>query len=205
MLSSSGKGASATLMADRKIETDVALPGTNYSLIVREVSRGEGVMGMLDIRILHQGVPVGSYSRNYPSLFDTFYPFKQKGREFALYSPDYTGTRLLSLPDCRDIGGEAPDRAGFCPTGYYIPPEADGQYGFVSGCQWGDDSSWKIEYLDLSGAADGIIVRDDRFGYIELPNNITLAEAIKVIDSENGFVRIITERTFSIVTGRELV
>ena len=29
-------------------------------------------------------------------------------------------------------------------------------HGFVAGCVWGDDSSWKIEYLDLSKADEGI-------------------------------------------------
>jgi hypothetical protein len=33
---------------------------------------------------------------------------------------------------------------------------------------WGDDSSWKLQYLDLSQIRQGIIHRDDRFGYVEL-------------------------------------
>ena len=32
----------------------------------------------------------------------------------------------------------------------------------------GDDSSWKVQYLDLSAVEDGIIRRDERFGYVEL-------------------------------------
>ena len=51
-------------------------------------------------------VQVGEYERNYPSLLDTFAPFHLDGRDLALYSPDYTCTRLLELPSCRDIGGE---------------------------------------------------------------------------------------------------
>ncbi|HKH90368.1 MAG TPA: hypothetical protein VKA54_01130, partial [Gemmatimonadaceae bacterium] len=46
---------------------------------------------------------IGEYERNYPSLFDTFHPFRADGRGLALYSPHYTGTRLLELPSCRDI------------------------------------------------------------------------------------------------------
>jgi hypothetical protein len=38
----------------------------------------------------------------------------------------------------------------------------------VWGCIWGDDSSWKVQYLDLSRIQDGLINRDERFGYIEL-------------------------------------
>jgi hypothetical protein len=44
----------------------------------------------------------------------------------------------------------------------------DGSFGFVWGCYWGDDSSWKVQYLDLSLIQEGIIMRDDRFGYVEL-------------------------------------
>lgn len=36
------------------------------------------------------------------------------------------------------------------------------------GCYWGDDTSWKVQYLDLSRVQQGIISRDDRFGYVEL-------------------------------------
>lgn len=56
-----------------------------------------------------------------------------------------------------------------------------GTFGFVCGCHWGDDSSWKIQYLDLSRAAEGIIVRDARMGYIELLGDAAkLADAIDV-------------------------
>jgi hypothetical protein len=33
---------------------------------------------------------------------------------------------------------------------------------------WGDDTSWKIQFLDLSRLNEKVLVRDDRFGYIEL-------------------------------------
>ena len=36
------------------------------------------------------------------------------------------------------------------------------------GCYWGDDNSWKVQYLDLSEIEKGIIRRDERFGYAEL-------------------------------------
>lgn len=43
-----------------------------------------------------------------------------------------------------------------------------GDFGFVWGCYWGDDSSWKVQYLDLSRIEEGMISRDERFGYVEL-------------------------------------
>lgn len=94
------------------------------------------------------GVVLGSYVRGYPSLFKTFHPFELAGKSLALYSPANTATRIMELPSCRDLGGEEPHSTGFCPVEYYVPPGKD--FGFVAGCVWGDDSSWKIQFLDLS-------------------------------------------------------
>lgn len=137
------------------------------------------------------GVKIGEYERNYPSLFNTFHPFVQDGQVYALYSKDYTATRVMSLPDCKDICGEERDSFGFCPTGYAVPYSTDecgcekfpceycgrkaqgedlfnGQFGFVCGCIWGDDSSWKIQYLDLSDLKNGKIKRESWMGYVEM-------------------------------------
>ncbi len=65
---------------------------------------------------------IGEYVRNYHSYAEsTFYPFQSKGKWYALYSKDYTCTRLMSLPDCKDLGGEEPDSCGFCPVEMYVP------------------------------------------------------------------------------------
>ena len=208
---------------------------------------------------LHMGVfvtddqgerQIGQYDRNYHGYGEaTFCPFKLGDRWFALYSKDYTSTRLMSLPDCTDIGGENRHSCGFCPVEYFVPmlcgqefddsdpkpevanhrpdiwaldvggrcywpddkdhPHPDeakkaaylkareeshaamdawykrhpfierhATFGFVAGCIWGDDSSWKIQFLDLSKAAEGKITRDERFGYIELPSGVDLKDAI---------------------------
>ena len=88
----------------------------------------------------------------------------------------------MELPSCKDICGEEPGTFGFCPTGFYVPETKhlgedwgdgeivgpDGQFGFVCGCIWGDDCSWKIQHLDLSKITEGVLTHDDRFGYIEL-------------------------------------
>src|SRR5262245_32313419 len=176
---------------------------------------------------------IGEYERNYPSLFRTFATFRADGRDLALYSPDYTATRLLDLPSCRDIGGEEPNSGGFCPVEFFVPYFVDLDYrvgdaeprrirkqmpaaqelvertipitraaangrpvrvdcghyvavggltqhpfGFVAGCVWGDDSSWKLQYLDLSQAASGILRREERFGYVELPDGLRLENAV---------------------------
>jgi len=94
----------------------------------------------------------------------------------------------MELPSCEVIAQEEAKSHGFCPVGYKVPfsdnEEAgrgdglNGQFGFVSGCVWGDDCSWKLQYLDLSRIDEGIIQRDDRFGYVELPRDVDLKHAI---------------------------
>src|SRR5688500_20337546 len=49
---------------------------------------------------------IGEYVRNYSSFFSTFHPFQQNGKWYALYSKEYTATRVMELPSCRDIAGE---------------------------------------------------------------------------------------------------
>jgi len=44
--------------------------------------------------------------------------------------------------------------------------------GFCCGCVWGDDSSWKIQLLDLRKIEEGIIINKPSFGYIEVPRKV---------------------------------
>lgn len=129
-------------------------------------------------------VLLGSYERNYSSMYNTFEPFEQNGKHYALISSDYTTTSVLSLPDCKIIATEGDWNCwGFCPTGFYVPAVGDkrvyfendkakanmqGNFGFVCGCVWGDDGSWKVQFLDLSEIEQGKVIRDDRLGYVEL-------------------------------------
>lgn len=186
-------------------------------------------------------IPIGKYTRNYHALFNTFFPFEMNGKELALYSTDYTATRIMELPSCKDLGGEEFANDGFCPVDYFVPtyyeletisdyegekpvrrlsnvnnpkePPIDERidthtwtnlntnlqqsskslyraltptlyypFGFVAGCVWGDDSTDKVQYLDLSKADQGILVREEKFGYIELPDNVSLSDAIDMSD-----------------------
>lgn len=159
-------------------------PGTWNSTLV-EVFRRSGVDGNPE--------RICQYERNY-GMLRTFEPFRQQNREFALISPHYTRTSVLDLSSGKVIAEESgtnPSGYGFCPVGFYVPDWWDvndgstlpgskywsaddewpmGDFGFVWGCQWGDDSSWKVQYLNLSRVQDGIISRDERFGYVELAN-----------------------------------
>lgn len=128
------------------------------------------------------------YLRNY-GLLQTFEPFRQGNRQLALISRCYTRTAVLDLASGEVIAEESPANSGFCPVGFFVPDWWDlhdgstipgcqhwcaddewpvGDFGFVWGCAWGDDSSWKVQYLDLSRVQEGIIGRDERFGYVEL-------------------------------------
>lgn len=195
-----------------------------YRATTEAIQNRHGTWNSLCVSIWNGDAKIGEYVRNYHSLFNTFHPFRQGDQHYALYSKDYTSTRVMSLPDCKDLGGEPRHAFGFCPTGYAVPDEEmvvrdwdpkdpkpynprhdlekwpnhdakefkeacnesdvlfkawderhpfktvplNAPFGFICGCVWGDDSSWKIQYLDLSRASEGIVVRDDRFGYIEL-------------------------------------
>jgi len=130
---------------------------------------------------------IGEFKRNYSALYSTWAPFEQDGKFYALCSRDYTATAVMALPECEIIAEETPHGFGFCPTGFYVPThmkrwieddepeplpeEWQGKFGFVCGCIWGDDSSWKIEFLDLSEITEGKVTRDHRLGYVELPGS----------------------------------
>lgn len=68
---------------------------------------------------------IGKYLRNYPLYAkETFYPFQSSdGNWYAVYSANYTCTRVMKLFDDRieDWCGEEPSNNGFCPTEFYIP------------------------------------------------------------------------------------
>jgi hypothetical protein len=139
----------------------------------------------------NQAERVGEYLRTYNNMLQTFEPFRQGARELALISRDYTVTAVMDLATGEIIAeeNEKDPGYGFCPVGFYVPDWCDvndgsvipgskywdadkewptGDFGFVWGCYWGDDSSWKVQHLDLRRVQEGIIARDDRFGYVEL-------------------------------------
>jgi hypothetical protein len=183
-----------------------------YFARATELPGNAGRRATLHVEIVREadGTVVGEYGRNYSPLFKTFLPFTQRGSQYALYSPDYTATRILELPSCRDLGGEDPDPGGFCPVDYWASP--DGLWGLVAGCVWGDDTSWKLQYLDLSRVPEGVLVRDDRLGYVELADELALADAVTVGENPadeheaNGgpWIAVRTTRRFQLPSGREL-
>ena len=146
---------------------------------------------------------IGEYTRNYPNNYRAFHPFMKDGKEYALYSTHYTATQVMELPSCKEIAAENPCARGFCPVDFYVPYDPkygiNGHFGFVAGCNWGDDHSWKIQYLDLSEIEKGLIKRDARFGYIHIPSkSIPLKDCIDMdymclneVDPEDNDYRVL--------------
>jgi hypothetical protein len=165
------------------------MPRERYTTRVRTVVQPRGPRDTVHVEVLDGDQVVAGYDRNY-AMMGTFEPFRQGDDMFALVSPHYTATSVLDLRTGEIIASEEPDGRGFCPVGFYVPDWWDinsgrvlpgssmwrpadhewptGDFGFVWGCRWGDDSSWKVQYLDLSDVRAGILRRDDRFGYLPL-------------------------------------
>jgi hypothetical protein len=63
-------------------------------------------------------------------------------------------------------------------------------FGFIAGCYWGDDSSWKIQKLDLTKAYKGKVKLEESFGYLEMPDKIDLRDCIDLDYYDNEGCRI---------------
>jgi hypothetical protein len=164
-------------------------PRDRYTARATELVTPPGTWTTVHVEVLDGERVIAEYDRNYRML-QTFEAFRQGDRTFALISTHYTATAVLDLQTGEVIAAEEPASNGFCPVGFYVPdwwdlhdgtklpgsmhwrPDDDqwpiGDFGFVWGCIWGDDSSWKVQYLDLTCIQDGVIGRDERFGYLKL-------------------------------------
>jgi hypothetical protein len=264
-------------------------PAPFYAKVLNKKDNGKGYWNYLNVGIFQRAeadttvrgytkpqisagdVQIGEYQRNYSTMYRTFHPFELRGKWYALYSKDYTSTRIMALPSCKDLGGEERDQWGFCPVDYWVPglhyiqsvcdpgcprektethkpdftksctctivhrhgcpicPETrvknesctckeewdefykkhhiwhfpDRVHGFVAGCVWGDDNSWKIEHLDLTHADLGVVTRTARFGYIEMPAHLDLDKAVN-LEAGDGYMwlRIATETNYDLDTGK---
>lgn len=156
-----------------------------------DTNKTPGTWTTCHVEVLEGERVVGSYDRNY-AMLQTFEPFRQGDRIFALIAPDYTATSVMDLQTGEVVASEEPNSFGFCPVGFYVPDWWDvndgsvlpgslhwsedkewpsGDFGLVWGCVWGDDSSWKVQYLDLSEVGSGRVRREERFGYVKLASS----------------------------------
>jgi hypothetical protein len=180
------------------VDTDFEIPTRpkprdRYAIKTSDKPNGAGISSSTTVEVLlRHGArvePMCTYERNH-AMFQTFEPFRQGTRALALVSRDYQKTAVIDVVSGEIIAEEElTGRGEFCPAGFYVPDWWDihdgsvipgsarwssddewptGDFGFVWGCVWGDDSSWKVQYLDLRRVQEGIILRDERFGYVEL-------------------------------------
>ena len=163
-----------------------------YKLEIEKVDHGKGYWHTQKCKAIEvsTGRVAGEWEYKYSGR-PPFEVFRQNEKRFALMSTHYTATSVIDLQTGVIIASEEANGHGFCPVGFYVPDwydvhdnsivpgskywhkrneEPSGKYGFVWGCVWGDDTSWKLQYLDLSKIQEGIISRDERFGYVELAN-----------------------------------
>lgn len=217
------------------VETDFEippLPKPRDKYVVRDSPkpRGPGIWDATSVEVFRRDAPgvldrICTYERNY-AMLQTFEPFRQGSREFALISRYYTCTAVLDLASGEVIAEEPNVSGGFCPVGFYVPDWWDlhspkipgskywsedyewpsGNFGFVWGCYWGDDSSWKVQYLDLSRVQQGVISREERFGYVALAvsgfKNPCLLPDVEVsgMSKPPGFIRPYRENGINRVT-----
>lgn len=184
-----------------------------YAYTAQEIERGEGVGSHLLVTLYVSQpsglVKIGEYVRNYHNMFHTFCPFEQDRKEYALFSRDYGRTSVMSLPDCTEIAIDQ-DSKGFCPVDFYVPvkdedyndedSDINGSFGFVAGCYWGDDRSWKIRFIDLSMISEGKVSVDGRLGYIQMPRKAdSLGDLIDTTwwDRDDQIVEITCVKSFS--------
>lgn len=71
-----------------------------------------GAWNHVHVDVLRAGTVVAAYDRDYPML-QTFEPFRQGDRDFALISADYTATSVIDLASGEVVAGEEPAGSGF--------------------------------------------------------------------------------------------
>jgi len=199
--------------------------GTPFMIECTSIENSPGTWNSTKVSIFRDDILIGEYLRNYSNYAqETFFPFSIGEDWYALYSADYTATRIMKLYNDRieDWCGEESSSIGFCPVEIYVPKYnkysiiGEGEYytvdteyktcaefiaeqedknfvevkycsfGFLCGCVWGDDSDWKLLYINLSKVANKELEISDKFGYWELPSNMILKECINMRGWEPG-------------------
>jgi hypothetical protein len=79
-------------------------------------------------------------------------------------------------------------------------------FGFVAGCIWGDDTSWKVQHLDLSRVDEGIVTRTEKFGYVWLGPKVKLSNAVNILmfgDPKHYRICLSIEKPYYVCPGEE--
>jgi len=100
------------------VEAVKTTKNAQYRIVAKEVESRPGCWNLCAVKIFlitpSEQTQIGEYTRNYPAFaLETFLPFSRGDRDYALYSRDYTSTRVMDLPSCRDIGAKNPTQPVF--------------------------------------------------------------------------------------------
>lgn len=159
--------------------------GGNYCARVYSTNNKSGRF-FVELVNSHTGDIIHSYYRTYPCLFRTIDAFRYKNSDYIIFSDFTTALKIISVASKEIIEVST---SGFCPTEVFVPSQEDithritgGQYlpfMLVAGCLWGDDSSWKIQYLSLEDLSRPLKL-EEKFGYLELASGCHLKEDVVV-------------------------
>ena len=143
----------------------------------------------------HNGVWYALYSENYSKLQVARLQNDQGQPAFEPWCDDSGGTHPgfcpteVYIPQVKEhlrsyrMGGEEVEywHATWDNQPEYNEPEEEGEpppketrlrfasFGFLCGCYWGDDSLWKIRFIDLSEVHNKVMKITERWGYCPLP------------------------------------
>jgi hypothetical protein len=225
------------------IEITKKYPHTPFAVHIDQVENDPGTWNSNKVSIYRDGNLIGEYLRNYNNYgANTFYPFEINHEWYALYSANYTATRVMKLhhDHIEDWCGEDPNSLGFCPVEFYVPRYVETKhklmdleyteytidcdstpeefelalhengfigvnscnFGFMCGCVWGDDTSWKLRHIDLSLIPGKILTVTDKFGYWELPDSLELKECINMSgwEPDHEWVRLYRAESINLKT-----
>jgi hypothetical protein len=76
-------------------------------------------------------------------------------------------------------------------------------FAFMCGCVWGDDTSWKLRYIELAGVPNKELLITEKFGYWELPTQSTLRQCINMSswEPEHDWIELTRMEHFNLRTG----
>ena len=199
-----------------------------YTIKTTKKDNGKSYWNSTIVEIFKGEEKIGEYIRHYPSFTEqTFCPISYNGKDYALYSSDYTTISLMSLPDCKPIELKpecVKQLSSFCPTEIHVPqfyishyvqndeakskryyaiqynssegledheknnPLYYSRMGFALGCVWGDDSSWKLNLIDLSKVEEGEVwfinnQKEQKWLYEEFSSKLSLKDIECEFDS----------------------
>lgn len=152
---------------------------SNFSVKTEKFVLKSGCWECLRCIVYKNDKIIGEYHRNYPSLFNTFYPFINHGIDYAFIGEEYNGFSIYRLDDFKKI--YQINLKHFCPTDFYVEKrlinyyedldeneqirvksDESGLHGFFSGCYWGNEYEtglWEVNLKDLN---KGIVTIKER-------------------------------------------